>query len=861
MKPRHTPVLFALFTVSGAAALIYQVLWVRELGLLFGSTAEAAALTIAIFFSGIALGGWWFGRRAGSLRKPLAIFGFVEIGVALTALGHFLVAKAYFALYPALYGYVDGAPILETALKALVAATILLPSAFLMGGTLPLMGQHVIRNRAHLGRLGSALYALNTAGGAAGALAAGFFLPVWLGFSGAYLLAVSLDVLVGLAAILIAARSHALPPLPAAEEASLPPAGRGHETSLSTSWFQWFSSKVPSGSSLPMLWTIAFVSGFATLATEIIWTRLFAQVLQNSVYTYALVLAVFLASLSLGATLAHGLSRSRASPEGVLAGLLAASCAMLVAMPYIFHHATDGLAYLGGRADFAGYVAAVSRTALLTMLIPGIILGAVLPYLLRLMQADHQPGAVLGRLIAINTFGAILGALAGGFLILPLFGAWKGLWLMAALYSLLLWVLAGRRLSFSWNAIRLATLGMALYLMIGSPGLASIRLGAGDVLVAMREGSSAHVAVIDRGDSREIRVNNFYTLGSTGARIAERNQTLIPLLTHPSPREIFFLGLGTGITAGAALLAEPERITVCELLADVIELARAHFTPYLHGLFDDPRVRIHAEDGRQCLARSRETYDLIIADLFTPWRAGVGSIYTRDHYRLASRRLNPGGAYVQWVPLYQVSRDEFDIIAATMASVFPELTLWRGDFYPQRSIVALVGRMTPAPLDPDVLGRQWQVMTGSTDPVSVLTDRALKFYAGHAAAGLLAGVPLNTDNHPLIEYRAPRTHRAVIAGTARWLTGTERDHLYARWMEALPPEIDPYLSRLSPAQLGLVRAGALYAAWHGAYSRGAPEAASLWQDFLEMTPAHARHPDSPAGSVERDRLSFGDPHR
>ena len=206
----ETPALGALFMLSGAAALIYQVLWVRELGLLFGSTAQAAALTIAIFFAGIALGGWLFGRMAARLARPLRAFGWVEVGVAATALGHFLVADAYFALYPTLFALVGGVPVLEIGLKALVAATILLPSAILMGGTLPLMGQHVIRARDSLGRMGSALYALNTAGGAMGALAAGFVLPMWLGFSGAYLLAVGFDLFVGLSAVAIARR--ALPP-------------------------------------------------------------------------------------------------------------------------------------------------------------------------------------------------------------------------------------------------------------------------------------------------------------------------------------------------------------------------------------------------------------------------------------------------------------------------------------------------------------------------------------------------------------------------------------------------------------------------------------------------------------------------
>jgi spermidine synthase len=826
----ETPILGALFILSGAAALIYQVLWVRELGLLFGSTAQAAALTIAIFFSGIALGGWLFGRLSARLQRPLRAFGLVEFGVAATALGHFLVADAYFTLYPKLYALVGGVPVLEAALKALVAATILLPSAILMGGTLPLMGQHVIRVRDSLGRMGSALYALNTAGGAAGALAAGFFLPIWLGFSGAYLLAVVFDLFVGLTAIVIARRA-----LPLMAEAK------------------------PARPVIPArLWAIAFTSGFATLAVEVIWTRAFAQVLQNSVYTYALVLTVFLVALSLGAALANALNRLNLRPEAVLTGLLLASCAVIAATPHLFHHMTGGLGYLGGRADFAGYVWEVGRVAVLTMLIPGTILGAVLPYLLRLMEGGGTPGAVLGRLIAVNTTGAIFGALAGGFVLLPLVGMWKGLWLMGAVYALL--VLALWRPTDGWAAriTRFAALAGAVILLAGQPGLHSTRLNRGETLLAFREGPSAHVAAVQRGDAKFIRVNNFYTLGGSGALVPERNQTMIPLLTHPAPREIFFLGMGTGISAGAGLFANPERVTVCELLPDVVDFAEAWFQPYTNGLFTDPRVTIHREDGRQCLARSPASYDMIIADLFTPWRAGVGNVYTVEHFRLAASRLNLGGAYVQWMPLYQVSRREFEIIANTMAQVFTEVTLWRGDLYPERSILALVGRNDPAPLDPMTLAARWRAMTGSDAPDTVLTDRALKFYAGNAASGLFAGAPVNTDDRPLIEYLAPRTHRAVIAGDANWLTGADRDRLYADLLEALPPADDPHLARLSPAHHALPRAGAVYAAWRGLRTRDDLRAGAVWQDFIALTPPHAHNPDSPAGQVATGGMAFGD---
>ena len=836
----HSFRLAILFFLSGAAALVYQVLWVRELGLLFGSTAEAAALTIAIFFAGIALGGWFWGARAGRTPRPLRTFGLVEIGVAFTALGHFLVADVYFAIYPSLYAAIGASPVLETLLKALVAATILMPSAFLMGGTLPLMGQHVVRAKEELGRQGSRLYAINTAGGATGALLAGFVLPMAVGYSGAYLLAVGVDLLVGIAAFLMARR--VLPLDPQARRPSSRPR-------------------------LPLLvWSVAFLSGLVTLAVEVIWTRLFAQVLQNSVYTYSLVLTTFLAALALGAALANGLARQEAFRPGVVLGLLLVGSAIVVAgTPWLFHAVTGGLGYLGRGQDFVGYVLAVLEAAAIVMLLPGIVLGAVLPYLLRLMQGEGTaPGEVLGRLIAVNTAGAILGALLAGFALLPLFGSWQALQLLAAVY-LFLAAATLARMAETTRLLRVSGTGLAvaaaLFVVAMPPELETIRINPtrGETLVEIREGRAAHAAVIEREGNLAIRVNNYYTLGGSGAMIAERNQTLIPLLSHPDPREIFFLGMGTGITAGAALFLEPERVTVCEILPDVVELAEAHFGPFTNGLFEDDRVTIHAEDGRHCLARSPARYDAIIADLFTPWKAGTGNLYTLEHYRIAAGRLKEGGIYVQWVPLYQVSMSELAIIARTMQEVFPQLTFWRGDLYAERSILALVGSLDEVPLDLDIMrenARSTAMNAGMPD--AYFEAMGLKLYAGNAAGGLFDDAAINTDNRPIIEYQAPRTHRAVLTGRAKWVTGTERDAFYGDLAESLPPAADPFLAGLDETRLGFVEAGRLYAAYRGHHHRNENQAAAeSWQAFTTLTPAFARRPDSPAGQVGSGVTMFG----
>jgi spermidine synthase len=861
----RTALLLVLFFLSGFAALVYQVLWVRELGLLFGSTAQAAALTIAIFFAGIASGGWFWGRRAAMLGSSLRTFGLLEVGVAVTALGHFVLVDAYHALYPTLHAAVGDAPVLDTAAKALVAATLLLPPAFLMGGTLPLMGQHLVRARDRLATTGTVLYAVNTTGSAAGALAAGFVLPLALGFRDAYLLAVGIDLAVGLTAVAIARRTTV------ASRPTVPAAGGGaHRSTIPAgapdvpATAQDHSPARAPAPDLPvrLIWVLAFASGFATLAVEVVFTRLFAQVLQNSAYTYALVLTAFLVALAAGAGIANLLARlPRPGPELVLGGLLVAAAVVTAGAPWLFHTVTDGLAYVGSDQAWAGYVLAVAGTAAITMLPPAVVLGALLPYLLRLLQSDARaPGDAIGRLVSANTAGAILGSLAAGFVLLPTIGAWRSLLAMAAVYLGLLVAVTLHRLSVRRVSLAgVAAITLVALLVVEPRGLQQIRFGSGpgERVLEVREGAAATAAVVETYADRMLRVNNFYTLGSTRGLDSERNQTVIPMLTQPDPRSVFYLGLGTGITAGASMPFDVERVVACEILPDVVSLAERWFGDWTFGLFDDPRAQVHAEDGRNCLRRSPETYDLIISDLFTPWKAGTGNLYTLEHYETARQRLEPGGRYVQWIPLYQVSEQELKVIGRTMDEAFEQVSLWRGDLFANRSIVALVGEDDPQPLDPSLavtLARELLGEPGLGDPElsdEQLEAMLLRLYAGNiTASGLFDGAELNTDDHPRIEYLAPRTHRAARTGGASFLVGAERDALLERLATALPPEQDPLLERLDDRQLGYVEAGRLWArSARLADEDRDDEAARDRERFDELSPAGSDRLLSPARTL------------
>jgi spermidine synthase len=242
--------------------------------------------------------------------------------------------------------------------------------------------------------------------------------------------------------------------------------------------------------------------------------------------------------------------------------------------------------------------------------------------------------------------------------------------------------------------------------------------------------------------------------------------------------------------------------------------------PFAGGLFTDSRVAILAEDGRHQLSAADATYDVIIGDLFVPWKRGNAALYSVEHFGNVAERLAPDGLFAQWVPLYQLSEREFGIVARTFTAVFPEVTLWRGDFLPEGPIVALVGRKTPRPLDvDDLLNRAGSLasidrMAAAGQPKdSVLPDPQtpplLLYYAGNLgqAADLFADYPLNTDDRPELQFSAPRSQRAQAAGLGTWFVGEPLIDMFARILERAPLGDDPFLADLTPQQREAAVAG------------------------------------------------------
>ena len=807
LTARHQLAVFLLFFTSGFAGLVYEVLWMKELGLLFGNTAQAAATTLAAFFLGIAGGGLVFGRISKRSSNPLKLYALLEAGVTVSALLYFVLLDLYHATYGFLFDglHVHGSLFVGT--KFLLAIGILLPPAFFMGGTLPVMSQFLVRQHDRLGTTASVLYAVNTTGAALGAFAAGFFLPRWLGFTNAYLVALATTASVALLAWLLAQRlSTGGAQQPSVIETTAP-----ETTNELQSW---------------QIRTLALFSGFITLGLEVLWTRMFAQVLQNSVYTFSAILVMFLLALATGAVLARILAGSRWSPLPVLIMLMLIGGLLVGASPLLFNMASDGLVSFRSDSGWTRYLIDVFTITAIVILPAGILLGAVFPYLLKIGERMRlPPGQTVGDLVAVNTLGAVLGSLAAGFLLLEIFGLWRSLQLMAGAYLLLGLILTLRlpAYRYAWSGALAGCIAL-LATALDATHLPMVTLDPEkkkEFLVELYEGSGAAVAVVTRGDSLRIKVNNYYGLGGSGDHKNEERQSHLPLLIHPDATSVFYLGMGTGITAGAALQhPDVERIVVTEILPDVVQATREHFGDWLHGLYEDPRAEVIAEDGRNYLQGTSETFDLVIADLFVPWKAGTGTLYTVEHYTAALERLKPGGIYAQWLPLFQVSRDEFNIIAKTMLEVFPRVTVWRSKFHARFPIMLLAGHTNTTPLDFAGIERRIETINRDAPPdfspkaigvnaVPASAADVLLHYGGNLtrAGDLFADALVNTDDWPVVEYDAPIAYVRKKSGVLDWFRGEQLVSFYKLLLRITPPGEDPYLQQAGPGRDDLVTAG------------------------------------------------------
>lgn len=712
--PRRAAVV-ALMLASGFAGLGYQIVWTQQSALWLGHETAGVLAVVAAFFGGLAVGALLLGRRIAASRRPGRWYAGCELAIGLWSL---VLAFAMAPIGQALLQWIgaEPSPLWQWGVAFGGSFALLLPATAAMGATLPAM-ERALAQHWH-GSAIAALYAGNTFGAVVGVLASAFWLVPAFGLARTALACALLNLFCAVAALRLLRGSAP------SEAQSAPRAARG-----------W----------LPVL----AATGFLGIAYEVLVVRVLSQVAENTVYTFALLLAVYLVGSAAGAAL-HG-RRQRQRGERLPAWLALACLAGTASLWGAEALKAHALAWLG-----SGMPAALAAEAVLAVVAfgpPTLLMGALFSHLATQARAA---GVGLHLALGVNTLGAAAAPLVFGLLLLPALGAKAALLLVAAGYLLLAWPL-GRAHGIALPAgLGAATLAIAL----AAPPLAFVHLPEGGRLLSYREGAMAAVSVVEDADgTRRLRINNRQQEGSNAAWSADARQALLPLLLHPAPHKALFLGLGTGTTASAATLDPALQVEAVELLPEVIAAM-----PWFAAPERTSSGRLHtvAADARRFVRASRAQYDLIVSDNFHPARSGSAALYTVEHFQAVRTRLAEGGLFCQWLPLHQLDPPTLRSIVRAFATAFPEGGALLATLSLETPVLGLVGHADGSRFDLAQLqarvaaARQWPrspASLGLDDAYAVLGT----LVAGpQALQRLAADAPVNTDDHPIVAYLAPR---------------------------------------------------------------------------------------------------------
>ncbi len=774
-RPRLlAPSVSLCFFLSGAVGLVYEIVWLRMLGLVFGHTVFAITTVLAAFMAGLALGASLFGRLIDRRGRPLRVYGLLEAGIGvygllvpvLLVLAERLYVPLYRTLEPSLFTF-------GLAQFVLVFLILLVPTT-LMGASLPVIAKLFVDRTEALGRTVGDLYALNTLGAVLGSGAAGFYLLPAIGIRATTVLAATLNLGIGVWAV--ALDRWAREPL----DATASPAPAAEAPAV----------EAPARPTRPVLWLVLVgigLSGAASMVYEVAWTRALRLVIGSSIYAFSAMLTTFLVGLAVGSFLFARLWGRRRASATLFGWLEIAVGLTALALAPTFERLPDLVLTIFQHLSPSAGAALLIQFGLsfLVMIVPTVLLGAAFPCAVQICaRALPRLGGDVGRVYSANTAGTIGGALIAGFLLVPWLGAQRSMvaaaavnavvgmtllavaapprpvWHRAALILLTLVFTAGALTPARWDP-RVMVGGVSVYVkrFVGAQNPVALFRGAASSqqLVFYREGLNSTVAVERTERMTSLRVDGKVDASNGSDMATQLMLGHLPLLLHPRPERVLVIGLGSGVTVGAIAQHPIVRaIDVVELEPAVVE-ASGFFVRENRGVLQDPRVRLVIADGRNFILASPGRYDVISSEPSNPWMAGVANLFSRDFYQLARRRLADGGIMVQWIHGYNLFPRELRTVVATFRSVFPHSTLWRtlrGDYL-------LVGTASPLTIDYTLVEQRVGASATVREDISSLrlgspVDLLTFFLLDEAdLARFATGAPENTDDRPLLEFAAP----------------------------------------------------------------------------------------------------------
>jgi spermidine synthase len=777
-------VISTCFVASGATGLIYEILWARMLGLVFGATTFAVSAVLAAFMGGLALGSAVGGKFGNRLERPLRVYGLLELGIAIYA----LIVPFLFSGVDRLYGFIwssvnpgfFGFNLLRFALSC---AVLLLPTA-LMGATLPVLCSALTRTLDYTSARVARLYTCNLAGAVLGTLIAGFVLLPSLGVRKTILVAAAINALIGVAAIFVDSRGKRA-------------VSSSGDIRLSEQPSEARDYPKPGSSDGARLWFFAAaVSGFVTISTQVAWTRLLTMIIGSSTYAFSLVVALFLIGLALGAFVT-GKTRSETDIRRLLFNAEIGTAISFVFSLWITNQIPTFLLQSGLKWQVSSWMALLALQVIasaMLILFPAFLMGLVMPLVLVWAgNAGGQSQSVfnIGRGYAINTLGAIAGAWATAFVLIPVLSTRSAILISATLCLVVACcAYTPRRNDSDVDLHRSLAVGLTAAIVLGlfifAPMMnkLDLSLGAYDTVIRVlarsqfgggqaeeeKRGEGEHrVLMFEEGPTATVSVRQDWKIISmavngrtnasdsvTGDMPTQVMLAQLPMLLAPKIDKGLVVGFGSGVSVGSLLQSEMKSLECVELERTAVDAGR-FFEHVNNKPLADPRLRVIIDDARTYLRVTPNKYDVIVSEPSHPWVPGVANLFTKDFFEMGRERLSDEGVFVQWVQIYQLSTDSLRSVLGTYQKVFPHVLMFR--VAGKGKDLILLG--SNHPLNFDHLEERLKDPRISADIARVNLHSSgdiMEWFVCDELllAPALSGAEINTDDNMLVENRVPR---------------------------------------------------------------------------------------------------------
>jgi len=742
--------LLILFAGSGCSALIYEIIWYQLLQLVIGSSTVSLGVLLATFMGGLCVGSMATPRILGIRRlHPLRAFALLELGIGFSGILVLYGMPFVNGLYVAVLGH--GLPAI--LLRAMISAICLLVPTILMGASLPTIASWIGTTPRRASWLGL-LYAGNTMGAVFGCLAAGFYLLRVFDMATATYVAAAINVAVAVISFGLVLRT------PSSAELECPRQVR----------------EVAG----PRVWTVYVtiaLSGACALGAEVVWTRLLGPMLGATVYTFSIILTVFLLGLAIGSGLGSLLALA-VRPQTAMG-----CCQLLLtaAIAWTAFMLSKSLPYwpINPKLSTSPWITfQIDVLRVVWAVWPGTLLwGAMFPLALAAVRSEDEDAArSVGNVYAANTGGAIAGALGFSLLLIPRMGTRQAersliaLTIVSALCVLAPIVWSRRGKLGAWCLA--ASTVMAGLLAASVPGVPGTVIAYGRLsmiagesqILYVGEGMNSSIAVSQYGNTRQFHVSGKSEASTNPYDMrVQRMLGEMPALLHPRPRSVLVVGFGAGVTAGS-FVANPDvqRIVVCEIEPLVPPTTTRYFGKENYNVLHDGRTEVIYDDARSYILTTPESFDIITSDPIHPWVKGSATLYTEEYFEMARQHLNPGGIVAQWVPLYETDTDTVKSEIATFFDVFPNGTIWANEGDDGGYDLMLLGEADPIQINVDKLQDRLDrpdyagVAQSLRDVGLNSAVEILETYAGRASdlKPWLNGAEINRDRNLRLQYLA-----------------------------------------------------------------------------------------------------------